>query len=284
MLYQQDHETSHEIHARDIMPTWNHPPTGTSLAYDDRGNGPALVLIHAFPLCREMWQPQAESLSDTYRVLTPDVFGFGESGLPSGGWTVDSMADVLADWLTALAVDRPVIGGLSMGGYIALAFARRHPTRVRGMILADTRADADSAETKTNREKTITFVEQNSAVALIDQMIPKILSETTRNKRPEVGDRIRGMGSKQTVVGVTAALRALRDRPDSTAALVGFRFPVLVLVGSEDTLTPPALAEAMAQQLPDVTTETLWSAGHLANLEMPVEFTRAVQRWLFAIS
>ena len=267
------------------MATWIHPPTGTPIAYDDRGQGTPLVLVHAFPLSREMWKQQVTGLADTCRVLTPDVFGFGESGLPANGWTVDSLADALADWLTGIGVPGPVVfGGLSMGGYVALAFARRHPDRVMGLILADTRADADTAEAKANRDKSIAFVEANSAAAQVDQMLPKMVSEATRQTRPEVVNAVRAMGAAQTVPGVVAGLRALRDRPDSTHSLASFRFPVLVVVGSDDALTPPALAHAMEEQLPDVTLESIPSAGHLSNLEAPEEFTTAVRRWVEAIS
>ncbi len=266
------------------MNTWTDPITGCRIAYDDAGSGPPVVLIHAFPLCREMWAPQRLALAKTYRVLTPDVFGFGDSDLPADGWTMDGQADAFAAWLTGIGVTRPVVfGGLSMGGYIALAFARRHPHLVKGLILADTRADADSAETKANRDKTIEFVNQNSAAAQIDKMLPAMLGRFTRDDRPEVVAEVRRMGSAQTVPGVVAAVKAIRDRPDSTASLAAFQFPVLVIVGSDDAITPPALAAAMVEELPDATEEVLDSAGHLSNLESPEAFTAAVTRWLAAI-
>lgn len=265
------------------MNTWTDPASGCRLAYDDTGSGPPLVLIHAFPLYREMWKWQAAALSVTHRVLTPDVFGFGDSELPAGGWTVDSFADVCAAWLTGIGVAGPVVfGGLSMGGYIALAFARRHPEWVKGLILADTRADADTAEAKAGRDKTIAFVRQNSAAAQIDQMLPKMLSEYTRAQQKQVVEEVRLMGAAQSVEGLVAALEALRDRPDSMPSLDGFQFPVLVIVGREDAITTPDMATAMADRLRDATTEALYSAGHLSNLEVPGQFNTAVQRWLEA--
>ncbi|MEO2088376.1 MAG: alpha/beta hydrolase [Gemmataceae bacterium] len=200
------------------MPFWTHPASGTRLAYDDCGSGPPLVLVHAFPLDRRMWAAQAGGLSHSHRVLTPDVFGFGESGLPAGGWTMDSFADALADWLTALHIDKAVVGGLSMGGYIALAFARRRPSWVRGLILADTRAEADSAEAKVNREKTIALAEEKGAAGVIEQMLPKMVSDHTRAHRPEVVEAVRSLAVAQSTAGVVSGVRALRDRPDSTAA------------------------------------------------------------------
>jgi 3-oxoadipate enol-lactonase len=267
------------------MTTWTDPATGTRIAYDDVGSGPPVVLIHAFPLCREMWAPQRAALAASHRVLTPDAFGFGGSDRPAGGWTMDGQADALAAWLTGVGLAGPVVfGGLSMGGYIALAFARRHPQRVKGLILADTRADGDSAEAKANRDKTVEFVRQNSAAAQIEKMLPNMVSPFTHEHRPDVVAEVRRMGSAQTVPGVAAALAALRDRPDSTPDLARFKFPTLVIVGSEDALTPPPLAAAMTEQLPDATEEILYSAGHLSNLEAPEAFNTAVLRWLEAIA
>ena len=266
------------------MNTWTDPATGCHIAYDDTGpGGPPVVLIHAFPLCRDMWARQRSALAPTHRILTPDVFGFGGSGLPAGGWTVDSFSDACDAWLTGIGVTGPVIfGGLSMGGYIALAFARRHPQRVKGLILADTRADADTAEGKVARDKTIDFVRQNSAAAQIDQMLPKMLAEYTRTYQKEIEVEVRRMGAAQSVEGLVAALTALRDRPDSMPTLDGFRFPVLLIVGRDDVITTPAMAQAMASKLRDVTVEELSGAGHLSNLEVPGQFNAAVRRWLDA--
>lgn len=266
------------------MNTWTDPATGSRIAYDDTGTDkPPLVLIHAFPLCRQMWTWQAKALAGSHRVLTPDVFGFGDSELPAGGWTVDSFADACDAWLTGIGVTGPVIfGGLSMGGYIALAFARRHPKRVKGLILADTRADADTAEAKAGRDKTIEFVRQNSAAAQIDAMLPKMLSEYTRTQQKDIEAEVRRMGAAQTVEGLVAALAALRDRPDSMPALDGFRFPVLVMVGRDDAITTPAMAQAMVNKLRDATIEEFYGAAHLSNLEVSGQFNTAIQRWLEA--
>jgi pimeloyl-ACP methyl ester carboxylesterase len=265
------------------MTAWTDPTTGCRLAYDDTGSGPPLVLVHAFPLCRDMWAPQRAALAASHRVLTPDVCGFGGSELPPDGWTMDGLADTLTAWLGGIGVAGPVVfGGLSMGGYVALAFARRHPQWVKGLILADTRGDADTAETKAKRDETIAFVTENSAAAQIEKMLPAMLCRYTHEHRPEVVAEVRQMGSAQSVPGVAAALKAIRDRPDSMASLGGFKFPTLVIVGSEDTITPPALAAAMVEKLPDATEEVLYSAGHLSNLEAPEAFNTAVVRWLEA--
>ena len=170
-----------------------------------------------------------------------------------------------------------------MGGYIALAFAKEYPEKLRGLILADTRADADSSEAKANREKSITAMATQSPADFIEGMIPKVLGETTRNSRPEIVDRVRSIGSRQSREGIIAALKALRDRSDSTEILSEIEVPTLVIVGAEDIVTPPALSEAMAKALPEATLEVIPEAGHLSNMEQPAAFTAAVRKWLATI-
>ena len=266
------------------MPNSNGKMDHAGLSYADRGVGETIVLVHAFPLNREMWAEQEVALAADYRILTTDVFGFGGSNLPEGGWSVDSYAERLAEMLDELKITGPIVlGGLSMGGYVALAFARKYPERLRGLILADTRADADSPETKANRDKSIAAMATQTSADLIEQMMPKMLSETTRNTKPAVVARVRELASKQSREGVIAGLKALRDRPDSTTSLKDFQFPVLVIVGAEDAATPPALAEAMVKELPNATLEVIPDGGHLSNLEMPEAFTAAMTRWLAVI-
>ncbi len=258
-------------------------PTPLSLAFTDTGSGTPVVLLHAFPLSRDMWAPQA-SLAERVRLITPDLYGFGGSPLPPGGWTVDSMADALAEWLTELQVSEPVVlGGLSMGGYVALAFARRHPGRLRGLILADTKAEADSAEARAGRDKMIAFVRENSAADVVEQLLPKLLGETTRTTNPAVADKVRSIGTPQTKDGVAAALAALRDRPDATPGLATIQVPTLVIVGTEDTLTPPAVAKALAGGIRGAMLTEIPGAGHLSNLEAPSEFNAAVQKFVASV-
>jgi pimeloyl-ACP methyl ester carboxylesterase len=246
------------------------------LAVTDRGSGPTVVLLHAFPLSRQMWEPQVATLSDRYRVVAPDLYGFGDTPLPQGGWTVDSMADAVAG-----LVDGPVVlGGLSMGGYVALAFARRHPGRLRGLILADTKAEADGPEARAARDKMIALANEKGTAAVVDEMVPKLLGATTRKSRPEVEKEVRRIGSAQSAGGVAAALAALRDRPDATPGLGNIRVPTLVVVGVEDGVTPPDAARKLAAGIPGATLEEIPAAGHLSNLEDPAAFTAAVRRFL----
>lgn len=249
-----------------------------SLAYTDTAAGPTLVLLHAFPLDREMWRPQLAALAGTARVLAVDLPGFGRTPLPATPWTVDSAAEQVGGLLDTLGLTgRIVVGGLSMGGYVAMAFARRFPDRLAGLILADTRAEPDDAAAKEGRAKMIALARKDGAAAVVDAMLPKLLSEKAT---PAVKDAVRAMGLRQTQEGVTAALAALRDRSDAAPGLDQVSVPTLVIVGEHDAVTPPTLAAAMAGRVYGSELVTIPNAGHLSNLENPEVFNSAVIRFL----
>ena len=249
--------------------------------YDDAGHGLPVVLLHAFPLSRALWRPQREALKDTYRVLTPDLRGFGGTSPFDGPPSVERMADDVAALLDALKINVPVVlGGLSMGGYVALAFARRHAGRLRGLILADTKAEADTPEAKANRDKMIAFAGANAPGQVADQMLPKLLGDTTRAERPAVAEEVKALASAQTPAGIIDGLRALRDRPDATPGLGRIAVPTLVVVGGEDTLTPPDVARTLAAGIPGARLVVIEGAGHLANLERPETFNDALRSFL----
>jgi 3-oxoadipate enol-lactonase len=251
------------------------------LAHDDVGQGRPVVLLHAFPLDRSMWRQQVEAIRDHYRVITPDQRGLGGSSAFDGAPSVDQAADDVAALLDSLQVAEPVVlGGLSMGGYVALAFARRHADRLRGLILADTRAEPDNAEGKANRDKLIAFAETHTAADVLEQMMPKMVSEETRTQRPEVVAEVRRIAAGQSVPGVQNALRMLRDRPDAGPTLDAVKVPTLVIVGSEDTLTPPDMAQTLARGIHGARREMIVGAGHLSNLEKPAEFNAAILAFL----
>jgi 3-oxoadipate enol-lactonase len=255
--------------------------TTRQVEYDDVGSGPVVVLLHAFPLDRRMWRPQTEALADTARLIVPDQRGFGGTAGFDGTPSIAQMADDVASLLDAMRIAEPVIvGGLSMGGYVALNFARRHAARLRGLILADTRAEADTAEAKANRDRMIAFARENRAVDVIDALLPKMVSERTRSERTAVVDDVRKVASEQTTSGIAAALAALRDREDATPWLSGIKVPTLVVVGSDDVLTPPAAAQTLAKSIAGAELVTLPAAGHLANLETPEDFNDAVRTYL----
>jgi 3-oxoadipate enol-lactonase len=252
-----------------------------TFSFSDAGNGPPVVLLHAFPLSRLMWRPQVEALQGRCRVLAPDLRGFGGSCGFDGEPSVDQMADDVAALLDELNLRQPVVlGGLSMGGYVALAFARRHPQRLRALVLADTKAGADDDAARANRDRLIAFAQEHSAVAVLDQMLPRLLGATTQARRPEVTAEVRAIAADQTPAGVVSALKALRDRPDATPALGRIAVPTLVIVGAEDVLTPPDQARFLAAAIPGARLEVLDGAGHLANLERPEAFNAILERFL----
>lgn len=255
--------------------------TGGWVEYDTIGQGNLVVLLHAFPLSRAMWRPQVEALQGECRLLVPDLRGFGGTSPFAGAPSVEAMADDVATLLDALALREPVVlGGLSMGGYVALAFARRHPTRLRALILADTRAEPDTPEGKANRDQAIAFAQAHTATEFIDPMLPKLLGEETRRLRPEVGEEVRRIAAAQSPAAIVAALQALRDRPDARPGLGAIRVPALVVVGSDDTLTPLAVAQALANGIPGAHLVTIAAAGHLSNLEQPAAFNDTVRSFL----
>jgi pimeloyl-ACP methyl ester carboxylesterase len=258
--------------------------TGGWVEYDEAGQGKPVVLLHAFPLSRAMWRPQAEALAGTCRLLVPDQRGFGGTSPFPGTPSVEAMADDVAALLRALAISEPVVvGGLSMGGYVALAFARRHPDQLRALILADTRAEADTPEGKANRDQTIAFAETHTAAEVIDSMLPKLLGDETRRLRPTVTEEVRRIAAAQSPAAIVAALRALRDRPDARPSLGSIRVPSLVVVGNQDTLTPPAMAQTLVAGISGAQLVTIAGAGHLSNLEQPGMFNEAVRAFLHGL-
>lgn len=246
-------------------------------------SAPTVVLVHGFPFSSEAWRDDAAALAQRLRIVAPSMRGFG--GTPSvAEVSVDAMADDVAAVLDTLGVTSPVVmGGLSMGGYVTLAFARRHATRVRALVLADTRADADSDEARANRDAAIARVEKGELEGVVDGLLEKIVSPKTRAKRPHVFERIRRMMLAATPASVIAMLRALRDRPDARPGLAAIAVPVLVVVGEDDALMPPAISEGLAAGLRDSRIVTIPEAGHISNLENPDAFRAALSSVVSAL-
>lgn len=252
-----------------------------TLHFEERGTGIPLLLIHGFPFSGRMWARQLDNLSKSARVLLPDLPGFGDSPARQGTATVEQYAEGCLSILDTLDIMEPVvIGGLSMGGYIALAAARLVPLRVRGLILASTRAGADSAEGKATRDKTIAQVKEGGASVVADAMYPKFLSAETYKTQPAVTEELKEIMRGATTEGVIAALSAMRDRPDSTELLADLHMPVLIIHGKDDQVIPPSEAEVMAKAIPHNDLHLIEKTGHLPNLEQPEEFNRIVKKFL----
>jgi pimeloyl-ACP methyl ester carboxylesterase len=251
------------------------------LHYHDAGTGTALVLLHAFPLSAAMWLAQREGLADTSRVITPDQRGFGGSPLGADEPSLDQVADDVAMLLDGLGLDRVVLGGLSMGGYAAMAFLRRHGERVAGLLLADTKAGADAEAARQNRERIAQLVTDDpGSSVVVDEILPTLLGETTMRERPLVAGRTKAFVQAAPPAAVAWAQRAMAARPDSFETLRAVSVPTLVIVGAEDALAPVAEAQAMADAVPGAALEVLDRAGHLSAIEVPDEFNAAVRRFL----
>ena len=252
------------------------------LAYSDHGAGPAVVLLHGFPLSRTMWDAQVRALSPTHRVIVPDLRGHGESPAPDGAYSMDRMADDVAGLLDGLGIPGPVVvGGLSMGGYVALALALNHPERLRGLILADTRAAADAPEAAARREETARDVLRTGDVGpAVGAMVPRLFAASTLRDRPGVVAAIRAAMEQTTPAGFAGALRGMAARPDRRDRLGEIPVPALVVVGEEDAISPPEEARAIADALPCGRLAVIPRAGHLAPCEDPESFNAAVLDFL----
>jgi 3-oxoadipate enol-lactonase len=246
-----------------------------ALAHADVGHGLPVVLLHAFPLNRSMWEPQIAALFGECRCIAPDLRGFGDSP-KSGPYTMDRHADDVAALLDALQIEKAVVVGLSMGGYVALAMWRKHRHRIRALVLADTRATADTDEAKQKREDLIGVARRDGPSGVAEKQITGLTGRSTREKQPELINRIQTVMSGETVEGIVGALEAMRARPDSTPLLSEIDVPTLVVVGEEDVITPVKEARAMAAMIRGSRLEVIPEAGHLSNLERPAAFNAAL--------
>jgi len=229
-----------------------------------------------------MWEEQLSGIGSTYRVIAPDLRGHGESPAPEGVYTMDEMADDVVELLDSLSIsDRIVLGGLSMGGYVALSLVVRYPDRVRGLMLFDTRAGADTPEAAQNREASARAVlAADSAKELVDAMIPKLFAPITLEQRPERVEPLRAVMENNTPRGTAGALRGMAIRPDRRADLPGIQVPTLVLVGEHDAITLPAEAKALAAAIPNARVEVIPESGHMAPYENPSAANAVILRFL----
>ena len=262
-------------------------PTGTKrlvrgieIAYDDVGSGPSVVLLHGYPFNRSMWRDQLVELQQDHRVIIPDLRGHGESAVAQSPATMERMAGDVASLLEILNVSRATIAGLSMGGYVALAFYRLFPLRVRSLVLADTRPQEDTEEGKQNREKQAEKALKEGMEGIADALLPKLLAAETVATRPEVVKRVRKMIVETTPEGAAAALRGMAQRQDHTSFLSRIIAPTLIIVGSEDTLTPLDDAEMMHREIGGSRMEVIKGAGHVSNIENPEQFNQALVSFL----
>jgi 3-oxoadipate enol-lactonase len=253
------------------------------IGYDDIGSGIPVVFLHGFPHNRELWAPQRVALMAQARCIVPDLRGFGESR-GAGLVTMDQYADDVIALLDVLHVPRAVVCGLSMGGYVAFSMWRRHHERVRGLVLADTRAGADNDEAKLKRGEMIQMARERGSGAVADAMLPGMVGKSTREKCPEIADAVHRMLESAPVEGIVGALEAMRAREDSTATLNTIDVPTLIVVGEEDVLTPPREARLMHSAIRGSTLEEITGAGHVSNVERPAAVNHVLSEYLAALT
>jgi YbgC/YbaW family acyl-CoA thioester hydrolase len=253
---------------------------GVSLAVEVRGDGPAILFVHGYPFDRTIWRSQLDAL-DGHRRIAPDLRGMGESDAPDLGYSMAIYAEDLAALLDTLGVDDVILCGLSMGGYVIFEFLRRWRSRVRGLILIDTRAEADGTEARRARDAAAATARESGAGAVADAMLPKVLSAATLEHDPDTAERIRRIMAATPVAGMVGALTAMRDRHDSTGLLPTLAgLPTLVIVGEDDSVTPPDTARRMAAAIPGARLVVVPGAAHVPPVEQPAETTAAIGEFL----
>ncbi|MFJ2092113.1 alpha/beta fold hydrolase [Streptomyces sp. NPDC087901] len=260
---------------------------GTLLAYDDQGPGgelPPVVLVHGHPFNRTMWQPQITALVGAgYRVIVSDLRGYGESGVVTGRTLLADFADDIAALLDHLGIARAVVGGVSMGGQIAMEFHRAYPGRVTALVLADTSPVAETEDGKAFRNRLADRLLAEGMGGYADEVIDKMLAPYNVTALPAVAAQVRGMMRSTDPEGAAAALRGRAERPDYRDSLAGAGVPVLVVVGADDVYTPVAEARVLRGLIPDAELVVIEGAGHLPGLERPEAFSDAVVRFLAGV-
>jgi YbgC/YbaW family acyl-CoA thioester hydrolase len=255
---------------------------GAELAVEVRGEGAPVVFIHGFPFDRTMWRHQLAGLSRWKRIAL-DLRGAGASSAPANGYSVARYADDVVQVLDALGIDRAVVCGLSLGGYILFDLLRRHAGRIRAAVFCNTKATADSPEARRGRDEMAALAEREGVGAVAERLLPQLLAPATVAAQPDVVTHVRDMIGRTPLPGLVGALRALRDRPDSTPMLGSFGVPVLAVAGADDKIAPVDVMRAMAAAIPGAQFAVIPAAGHLAPLEQPLATSRVVADFLDAV-
>jgi 3-oxoadipate enol-lactonase len=258
---------------------------GYEMAYEDRGKGLPVLFIHGYPLNRELWQPQVDGLSGSGRILALDLRGHGDSQAVNGPYSMDLLASDCIALLNALEIRKPiVVCGLSMGGYVALALYRNYPERLDGLILAATRANADSPEGKANRDAAASLAKEKGVEAVVESMLPKMMSPKTYQQKPELVQRAKKIMEHTSLEGALGDLMGMKERPDSRPTLGTIDIPTLVIHGADDQIISAEETRQMHSQIQGAVLETVPEAGHLLNLEQPEIFNQAVKRFIQPLS
>ena len=258
---------------------------GLELAYDDHGIGQPIIFLHAFPLNRSMWNYQTKILlgEQHFRLVTLDWRGFGASDIAADISTMEDFADDVVGLMDQLGMQQAILCGLSMGGYAIFAFLRKYARRVKGLILADTKPEADNAATQASRVQVAQLALSQGTEAIADQQIPRLLSPYTLEQQPDVELHIRHMVNSALAQGIAAAARGMAQRADASDLLTSIDCPTLVIAGEHDSIISSAMTHAWATQIADAQFAVIPRAGHLSNLEQPEAFTTVIQNFLYTL-
>jgi pimeloyl-ACP methyl ester carboxylesterase len=257
---------------------------GITLGYEEQGSGMPVLLIHGYPLNRRMWQPQITGLSGDARVLAVDLRGCGESQATAGPYSMDLLADDCAGLLDAVGVtEQIVLCGLSMGGYVAMAFRRKYAERLAGLILVATRAGADTPEGKAGREQAAALAQREGPTEIAKSMLPKLLAPKSYETQPKLVEYVKEIIQTCSIEGLVGDLLGMKDRPDSMPSLMTIQGPTLIVHGADDQIIPVKEAEAMRDAIPNALLQIIPESGHLVNLEQPDLFNQTVSSYLKSI-
>lgn len=254
----------------------------TTINYTERGlpQGLPVVFIHGFPFDHTMWEPQMKALPNHIRAITYDVRGHGQSDVADGQYTIEFFVDDLIALLDLLVVEQAVLCGLSMGGYIALRAAERHPDRIKALVLCDTRSEADPNEGRVKRSAAIKSIKTDGVPAFAEGFVKAIFAERTFQNNPKAIEEIKSAIKINSPIGICGTLLALASRTDTTAYLPHINVPTLILVGEQDKLTPPSASRAMHEAIQGSEIRIISHAAHMSNLENPSEFNRHLIEFL----
>lgn len=254
---------------------------GITVAYDDNGSGPAVLLIHGFPLSRRMWRPQTRALTEAgFRVITPDLRGFGESDAPEGPYSMELFADDMIELLDHLGIGEAVVGGMSMGGYVLFNLLERYPARIRGACFITTRANADDEAGKERRLLLAREVMRFGPQVVAESFEKLLFAEETLKERPKLVAEVYGWMTGNDSRGIAGGLLAMRERKEYTPLLPGFTAPSLAIGAEGDKAAPPETARIIAAGIPGCRLAIIPEAGHMANLENPGAFNAALLEFL----
>ena len=252
---------------------------GASFYFEEAGAGPAVVLLHGFPLDSRIWKGQRDALASRYRVIAPDLRGFGKSQSRET-FTIESLADDVHALLAEIGALPCVLGGLSMGGYVALEYVKKYPTDLRALMLIDTKAEGDTPEGKEARVKMAQLAREKGSAAVAEQMMPKMLAPDADKYRPAVVKELRAIMEACPATTIENALMAMRERRDHSANLPSIAAPTLILVGEADAITPPKVSQAMKDAIPNSQMVLIKGAGHMTPMEQPEQVNQAMMAFL----